>query len=228
MAHGRSGPYRYYTCFSRNRYGRHGCQSDRLPADALERAVLESLQATYADTDLIASALKEARRRAEAALPGIRTELRSVDARIAKTEQALGRYYQAFESGALTSRRFATRTELLEQQLGELRREREEFQERLERESLAQPGADLLTNLRTAIADALQAGTASQRKAILQELVSEILVESRESILPTYRLPPAPVRVMSGMVDQARLLPRTTWPKSRRLLRGRAKFCETR
>lgn len=97
VAHGRRGPYRYYTCFSRNRYGRQGCQADR--ADALERAVLGSLQATYANTDLIANAGKEARRRAEAATRGIRSELRSIDARIAKTEQALDRYYEAFESG---------------------------------------------------------------------------------------------------------------------------------
>jgi hypothetical protein len=25
---GRKAAYRYYTCFSRNRYGRHGCQAD--------------------------------------------------------------------------------------------------------------------------------------------------------------------------------------------------------
>jgi hypothetical protein len=54
----------------------------------------------------------------------------------------------------------------------------------------------------TAITDALEAGTPSQRKALLQELVSEIRVEGRGSVLPTYRLPAGPVRVMSGMVDR--------------------------
>jgi hypothetical protein len=63
------------------------------------------------------------------------------------------------------------------------------------------PNSVVLASVRTAITDALEAGTPSQRKALLQELVSEIRVEGRGSILPTYRLPAGPVRVMSGMVD---------------------------
>lgn len=42
-ATGRNRVYRYYTCFSRVRYGTHGCQAQRLPADALDTAVLNSL-----------------------------------------------------------------------------------------------------------------------------------------------------------------------------------------
>jgi len=43
----------------------------------------------------------------------------------------------------------------------------------------------------------MESGTASQRKALLQELVSEIRVESGHA---TYRLPNGPVRVMSGLI----------------------------
>jgi hypothetical protein len=75
------------TCLSRNRYGRHGCQADRLPAEALERAVLESIHATYADTDLIELALADARQRADAAVPSVRTELRNVDAKMGKASR---------------------------------------------------------------------------------------------------------------------------------------------
>lgn len=46
-AHGRSATYRYYTCFSRQRYGTKTCDADRLPADALDAVVLDSLLATY-------------------------------------------------------------------------------------------------------------------------------------------------------------------------------------
>lgn len=66
---------------------------------------------------------------------------------------------------------------------------------------MTHPNRVVLASVRTAIADALEAGTPSQRKALVQELVSEIRVESRDSILPTYRLPAGPVRVVSGMVD---------------------------
>ena len=35
-AHGRSGRYTYYTCFTRMRYGTKRCANDRLPAEQLE------------------------------------------------------------------------------------------------------------------------------------------------------------------------------------------------
>jgi site-specific DNA recombinase len=40
---GRSARYRYYTCFSRNRYGAAGCNGVRLAADATDIAVLQAL-----------------------------------------------------------------------------------------------------------------------------------------------------------------------------------------
>ena len=51
----------------------------------------------------------------------------------------------------------------------------------------------------TAIDDAMDNGTLSQRKALMQQLVTEIRVESRDAIFPTYRPPAPPVRVISGV-----------------------------
>jgi site-specific DNA recombinase len=42
-AKGNGGRYRYYVCFSRQRYGRDTCDADRLPADELEEAILGQL-----------------------------------------------------------------------------------------------------------------------------------------------------------------------------------------
>src|SRR6266536_2036628 len=36
--------YRYYVCFSRQRYGQATCAADRLPADELDRALLEGTE----------------------------------------------------------------------------------------------------------------------------------------------------------------------------------------
>jgi site-specific DNA recombinase len=216
VAHGRRGAYRYYTCFSRNRYGRHGCQADRLPAEALERAVLESIRGTYADTDLIERALAGARQRADAAVPSVRAELRSVEAKIGKAEQALERYFNAFESGTLTGRRFAGRVEELEARLAEVRKRREEIQDELERETVREPSQTDLRGAIGAIAEAMESGNPSQRKALLQELVSEIRVESRDAIFPTYRLPNGPVRVISGVVGRGGLEPPTSALSARR------------
>ncbi|MEV6965600.1 recombinase family protein [Hamadaea sp. NPDC051192] len=61
-ARGRSRIYRYYTCFSRVRYGRHGCNGPRLPADELDDAVLTSLLEVYADSEIISKAIAAERR----------------------------------------------------------------------------------------------------------------------------------------------------------------------
>ncbi|HVD00401.1 MAG TPA: recombinase family protein [Candidatus Dormibacteraeota bacterium] len=200
VAHGRKAAYRYYTCFSRNRYGQHGCKADRLPADALDQAVLESMVATYADTDLVESAVRAARVKAEASAPSIRGELRSVDAAIQKGEESLARYFNAFEAGTLAVPTFAARIEAIEEKLAGLRRRREELAETIEAEAVHLPTPADLSDAEDAIREAMAGGTAGQRKALLQALVAEIRVESRHAIFPTYRLPAGPVRVMSGVV----------------------------
>jgi len=60
-ATGRSRIYRYYTCFSRVRYGRHGCDAPRLPADELDQAIVEALLEVYTRTDVITEALARER-----------------------------------------------------------------------------------------------------------------------------------------------------------------------
>ena len=209
VAHGRKGPYRYYTCFSRNRYGRHGCQADRLPADAFEHAVVASMQATYSNSDLIERAVTGAMKKANATLPSKRFELRSLEARIEKAEQALQRYFDAFESGSLTAGRLADRMGELERRLAELRTQRETLQEELADKSIVIPTANEIGAVLTTLDDAIGNGTHSQRKALMQQLVAEIRVESRSAIFPTYRLPAPPVRVISGVVGRGGLEPTT-------------------
>lgn len=95
------------------------------------------------------------------------------------------RYFNAFESGTLTGRRFAGRVEELEVRLAEARRRRDEIQDELERETVREPSQADLRGAIGAIAEAMESGTPSQRMALLQELVSEIRVDSRGAIFPT-------------------------------------------
>ncbi len=46
-----------------------------------------------------------------------------------------------------------------------------------------------MRNVKETLRDAMLNGTPGQRKALLKELVVEVRVESRESIIPTFRLP---------------------------------------
>ena len=174
------------------------------------------MQTTYSDSDLIERAVAGARKKANTALPSMRSDLRSLEAKIDKAEQALQRYFDAFESGSLTARRLAGRMEELEQRLTELRAQREKLQDELADISITPPTASDLRSVIGAIADAMDNGMPSQRKALMQQLVSEIRVESRSEIFPTYRLPAPPVRVISGVVGRRGLEPRTSALSARR------------
>src|SRR5438309_10067111 len=61
-----------------------------------------------------------------------------------------------------------------------------------------------------AVRDAMLSGTPGQRKALLKELIVEVRVESRDSIMPTFRLPASTVRVTESMVGRRGLEPPTS------------------
>jgi site-specific DNA recombinase len=56
-ANGNGGRYRYYVCFSRQRYGKKVCEADRLPADELEEAILEQLLSVLEREPLVREAI---------------------------------------------------------------------------------------------------------------------------------------------------------------------------
>ena len=61
-----------------------------------------------------------------------------------------------------------------------------------------------------AITEAMSRGTLQQRKALLQRLVVGVEVNSRDEIIPTFRIPATPVRVMDRMVGRGGLEPPTS------------------
>jgi site-specific DNA recombinase len=60
-ARGNKYRHRYYTCFSRARYGTATCPAERLPAEQLEPAVVDALLETYQRHDLIDRPLRPGR-----------------------------------------------------------------------------------------------------------------------------------------------------------------------
>ncbi len=200
-AHGRNTRYRYYTCFSRNRHGRQGCRSDVLRADLLDQAVLESLLATYANTEVVSAAIERWRSRAAEQEPDSASQVRRVEAEISGTQSAVERYYSAFENGRLSEARFGSRVDALERRLTQLRAKRAELRD-------ATTGIEALSkeavrSAEEAVREAMLHGTPGQRKARLKGLIVEVRVESRDSIIPTFRLPSTPVRVTETMVARS-------------------------
>ncbi len=181
--------YRYYTCFTRQRYGTKYCDAERLPAEELDAAILDALLHVYERSDLFDKAVSAARSRARSERANHDQELAVIDAGITKAEDAIERYLSAFEAGTLSETQCGKRLEGLAVKVRDLRARREELLAAMEHASATAPNADEIAAMRRHIAQALTTGAVPARKALLQALVHEIRVESRDRVVPWFRLP---------------------------------------
>lgn len=76
--------------------------------------------------------------------------------------------------------------------------------------SIEAPSKKAVRDAEEAVREAMLNGTPGQRKSLLNGLIVEVRVESRDSIIPTFRLPTAPVRVMEVVVGLDGLEPSTS------------------
>jgi site-specific DNA recombinase len=182
--------YRYYTCFSLQRYGKQACPSQRLPADQLDQAILAGLLDTFARTDLaqqatraIRSQASDARDRAEGELAAIRTE-------IDQAEAAIERYLGAFEAGTLPEAQCGKRVQALGAKLADLQARELELQQALAVSATQEPPtpADLAA-LASQLRQVVEHAPVTAKKALAQQLVHEIHVSSRDDIRPIFRIP---------------------------------------
>src|SRR6266571_9480850 len=87
----------------------------------LDQAVLESLLATYADSEVVSAAIERWRSHTAEQGPDSASQVRRLEAEISCNESAVQRYYNAFENGRLPEARFGIRVDALERRLAELR-----------------------------------------------------------------------------------------------------------
>ncbi len=112
-AHGRTKTYRYYTCWTRARYGTTTCPADRINADAADEALFANLAAFYRhQRHLIAEAAHAADTARHAATERHRTELTAVEKDITRTATAADRYLTAFEDNTLDQHSYKTDSSL--------------------------------------------------------------------------------------------------------------------
>jgi site-specific DNA recombinase len=226
--------YRYYTCFSRSRYGTATCPAERLPADQLEPAVVDALLETYRRHDLIDRALAAGRDRAALIRRQLEDELAVVEAELVKTEAAIERYLLAFEAGSLPEAVCGGRVRRLGAKAAELRTRRAELEYAALNAETPTITRKALDKVRRRVADTIATGAPEAKKALLQALVAEIRVEDRKAVRPFFRVPTEPaiadapdqqgkVRTPSGSVPPAGLEPAHRAPEARALsseLRG--------
>ncbi len=188
-ATGRNATYRYYTCGGRQRYGTKTCSADRLPAEALDDAVVHSLLAAYDRVDLFSDAVEEAQRRAALGQDRHQGELAALDAELAKVEAGIDRYLRAFETATMPEAICGERVKALGAQSTALRARREQLADEMGDADLTAPTPEELSVLRERVAEAVAQGSSGPVKALLQALIHEIRVDSRDAIHPTFRVP---------------------------------------
>jgi site-specific DNA recombinase len=218
--------YRYYMCWTRNRYGAGSCDSTRLRADDVEARVFEDILERYSKTDLLLHATQAQRGQLAQQLTQRRGELRAIKSEIAATETAIERYMDAFERGTLPEEAFGDRVRELGLKAKALRARQAELQQ------LPHPGDD--TELTLAALELMyrylkriiEHAPDDIRKNVAQALVHDLHVDDPTHITPTYRIiapPPGSwpqnpldgddetsVRAMTSLVGVEGLEPPTT------------------
>ena len=205
-AKGNGGRYRYYVCFSRQRYGKRSCDGDRLPADELEEAILAQLLSVLEREPVVREAIASAFEELSAEAPQREAELERLNAEAKRVGGSLDRYFRAFEEGSMPESACGPRIDELSEKLRGLKARREELgaEEPEEHEPLSDEDLALLV---AHVREVIEGGDPPTRKALLQSLVEEIRVVSRAEIYPSFSLPA--VRPPSGSVPPAGFEPAT-------------------
>ncbi|MGH3715474.1 MAG: recombinase family protein, partial [Micromonosporaceae bacterium] len=180
--------YRYYTCFTRHRYGTDACPAERLPADHLEQAVTAAMLDIYDRPDLIGEAITAVATQHDASRDTLQAELDTLTKELAGIDAKIDRYLTAFETGDMPQHLCGPRIEALSQQATQLRDRREELLHALDAQPQAPTEADLAA-LRAAIRHALTSGEPGAIKRVNDALIHEIRVTARDQIKPTFRIP---------------------------------------
>jgi site-specific DNA recombinase len=193
--------YRYYICHSHQRYGVNACPSDRIPADDLDRALLEALLTTLQRTDLIERAAANLAAQLGDHRDQYHAQLASVEEELRRTERAIDRYMLAFEEGRLDLERFGPRVEELALTSKKLQKSKESLLVALDEDEVAPPAAPALASLQQNVREAIEVEALQAKKALISAHVQEVEIRSRNEIYPTFRVPTA-----AGMGAKVRTL----------------------
>jgi len=208
-ARGNGGLYHYYACTGRQKYGPKACSNQRLPREKLERAVINQLTRLYRDSDLIEATLANAQHEAEQRQPEIKQRLAAIDAEITRSEQALERYYEAFEQGKLSPERCEQRLARLQTRLDDLHAQHAELSLSTPHAEAQSPTAAELAAVADQLETLLTRGEPQKAKALIRELVAELKVNGKTEILPSYYLATPVVCATSEKVGGTGLEPVT-------------------
>ncbi len=204
-AKGNGGTYHYYACSGRQKLGRKGCDGERLSKDKLETAILNQLTTLYRHGGLIRDAIQQAAASNETDRDALAEQRASLAKEISRTERAIERYQDAFEMGNLNPARFNERLSNLDARLDSLRGQDQALARDLTADTPTTPDTADLNTVADQLGQVIETGDPDQAKALLHILIAELQVNSRNEILPTYRVGAPVVCAQTSSVDPTRL-----------------------
>lgn len=189
-ARGNKYRYRYYTCFTKQRYGSEHCSADRLPADQLEQAVLTSLLDTLTRSDLIEQGLANTTTEVDDQRNAYADELAALERDITRNEDAIDRYLNAFENGTMDETVCSPRVQKLASKLTEHKQRRDELGLLIDEATTPElPDPTALETLHSDIKSAANTGSLEALRSIMQTFVHRVDITGRESAKPTFVIP---------------------------------------
>jgi site-specific DNA recombinase len=188
-ARGRSRTYRYYTCFSRNRYGAAGCTGTRLDADALDDAVLAALVDFYATAEtILTQVIAAAQHEFHQAHSDRHAELAILTAQITQAETAIERYHLAFENGTMDDTTAGPRIKDLRQKITQLTARCDDLTEALAAEPTAPPPGTI-DLVRSQLHEMIRSGEPGERKRAIEALIHEVRITGDGQVVPVFKIP---------------------------------------
>ncbi|MGI5523207.1 recombinase family protein [Micromonospora sp. CA-259024] len=224
-AKGRTRRYRYYTCFTRTRYGKHAtCTAPRLPADDLDHMILRALLDFYTTAEpVLAAMIDRAHAQHDTTSDDRRAELTAIAHQITSTENAIDRYHAAFENGTMDDATAGPRIRELRQRLAQLQARHTELDAGLTAQP-EPPPPGTVARIRDHLSAIMTSGTATERKAAIETLIAEVQLTD-QGVVPVFKIPTdttmpppetdegtsgvPPVRTMVRSVGRAGLEPAT-------------------
>jgi site-specific DNA recombinase len=188
-ATGRNRTYRYYTCFTRNRYGTDRCNAPRIEAEAFDELALAAVGDFYRTrTDLITQAITAAQDDYRATKAAVEAELSTVTSQMAQKEAAVDRYFTDYEEGKIDKALLEGRIEKLGVELRALRHHRDELHLRIDDEPKHLTGVDF-TALNAYISEVIDHGTTAIRKSLCEAAIHELRIDLNASkATPIFRV----------------------------------------
>ncbi len=187
-AYGRSRTYRYYTCWTRSRYGVDHCGAPRIDADALDAKVLDAVQDFYTNRlDQARCAIAAEHAHHQQARAGYEGELAAIEEQLAAKETIVDRYLGEYEDNKIDRDTVARRIEKISEQIRQLGHRRDELAFLIGAAS-DEPDETHLIEIRDRIIEIIETGTTPERKAMCEALLAELRIDG-QTATPVIRVP---------------------------------------